>query len=561
MKKLLVLISFIAISLYVFPQQPPWYFFNTGVENTHIILITEGTPMTIDDEPMVTGDYIGAFYYDEFGNIKCGTGTGNTGDVGGMKLTGSVNAVTTWGTEQNVYNGFQDGEEFKWKVWRSSDGSIFDAVAVYDHSFSNIPDSQFYIDNGLSKLESLVAFSIPGIDMSVNTILTPQSGCGLTNEYISVLLQNHDTLFATEFEVSYVFMEDTITEIFTDTLQPDSTIVFTFSSPVDISVIGDYHIESFVVIAGDVNPTNDAKEKDIIVSAFPTVNIGPDSAICEGKYIMVTTDSVFSSYLWSNGGTDNRIYIYDQGDYSVTVTDDLGCQAIDSMFLVIYPKPLVDLGDDVYFCEGDYLNIYTNGNFESYHWSNNTSLPNLYISLPGTFSVTVTDNHGCIDSDTINAFVIPTPVPSVSGTIESLTPDTILDAGEGFDTYLWQNGSTSQAIHITEWGIYSVTVTNQNCTGSGHISIIPGDSAVIFSGLTIFPNPVTVIHKYDLFFLFPNEGNASLKIFDRLGRQVLNCNIEKQNRYRVDVSQLSNGVFIAELTTGSIRLTGKFVKF
>jgi len=471
-----------------------------------------------------------------------------------------VNAATTWGTEPNVYNGFQDGEEFKWKVWRSSDGSIFNATATYDHSISEIQDSMFYHDNGLSKLASLVAFSIPGIDMSVNTILTPQSGCGLSSEYVSVLLQNHDTVMATGFEVSYVFLGDTITEIFTDTLLPDSTVVFTFSLPVDISVLGDYHFESFVVIAGDVNPTNDAKEKDIIVSAFPTVSIGPDSAICDGNYIMVTTDSVYYSYLWSNGGTDNRIYIYDQGYYSVTITDDIGCQAIDSMYLTVYPRPYVELGPDVYFCEGSYLNVYTNGSFVSYHWSNNTSLPNLYISLPGTFSVTVTDINGCTNSDTISAFMIPTPVPDFSGNIVTLIPDTIIDAGEGFDTYNWQDNYTGQTLHVTDWGIYYVTVTVQGCPGYGSISVIPGDSAVVFADLLIFPNPVSIINNNNLHFIFPNEGTALLKIFDNIGRLVFSYSIEKVNRLILDVRQFSMGVYIAELNTGSIRLSKRFMK-
>ncbi|MCX6258369.1 MAG: T9SS type A sorting domain-containing protein [Bacteroidia bacterium] len=549
MKKILFFILLIIIQLQVFSQYPPWHFINTA-GNSHIVGVPDTIPITIDGLQMQPGDYIGAFYYDESGNLKCGTGSGSAPFIGGMVLTGSFNAATIWGSEPDVSDGFQIGEEFKWKVWRASDGSVFDAEVSYNHSIPAIPDSQFFEPNGLSLLSSLISFSIPGIDMSLNTILTPQSGCGQLQEPVSVLLENHDTVFATGFDVSYIFMGDTISHLFTDTLWPHTTVVYTFSQTVDISVPGDYYIQAFVNMPGDVNPTNDAKDKDVIVSSFPVVTIGGDKTICDGRFQMIYTDSLFTAYLWSNGSTDNRIFAYDQGYYSVTVTDASGCHATDSMFLTVNPNPVIDLGPDSSFCEGNSLDIFINGNFANYHWNDNTSLPNLHVTNPGIYSVTVTDQNGCSASDSIHILEIPLPVPAIHDTVYTLLPDTLLNAGPGFSTYLWSDGSTKRTLPVNYWGTYSVTVTDHDCTGYGSVTLVQAASNAIF------PNPaIGIVHL-----VFTNDSIMQVKIYNSVGQIVLSYRISKINRYDIDFSDLSKGLYIIEMMTAHSKVTKKLIK-
>ncbi|MCF8458197.1 MAG: T9SS type A sorting domain-containing protein, partial [Bacteroidales bacterium] len=67
------------------------------------------------------------------------------------------------------------------------------------------------------------------------------------------------------------------------------------------------------------------------------VDAGNDITINAGETTTIAATSGFVSYLWSNGETDLSIDISDEGSYIVTVTDFMGCEGIDSMYLTLNP--------------------------------------------------------------------------------------------------------------------------------------------------------------------------------------------------------------------------------
>ena len=91
--------------------------------------------------------------------------------------------------------------------------------------------------------------------------------------------------------------------------------------------------------------------------------------------------------------------------------------------------------------------------------------PSHQFTAPGTYDVQLILNYGSY-TDTVGQQVIINPLPDIDlGSATSvLCPgtDTILNAGEGFSEYLWQNGSSSPTFLVTTAGIYSVTVTDYN---------------------------------------------------------------------------------------------------
>jgi len=109
----------------------------------------------------------------------------------------------------------------------------------------------------------------------------------------------------------------------------------------------------------------------------------------------------------------------------------------------------------------------------SIFWSTGSSDSTIAVSTSGSYWVAVTDTDGVSFRDTINILVNPTPGVDLG---QNITPcaspiNQVLDAGPGFDAYLWNNGSTQSTLTATQAGTYSVTVALAGCFGSDSIVI------------------------------------------------------------------------------------------
>lgn len=60
-----------------------------------------------------------------------------------------------------------------------------------------------------------------------------------------------------------------------------------------------------------------------------SVDLGPDTAICNGEILTLDAGAGFASYEWSTSETSQTLEVNQPGDYIVTVTDANGCTGID----------------------------------------------------------------------------------------------------------------------------------------------------------------------------------------------------------------------------------------
>ncbi|MCF8294454.1 MAG: T9SS type A sorting domain-containing protein [Bacteroidales bacterium] len=546
MKKLLTILIFVLSVPMVQGQSPPWFFINTSVELTHIVLVLPTVSLTIDGNPMQPGDYIGAFF--QFSDtLLCGTGTGQTGDIGGMMLTGQVNAATIWGAEPNVYNGFQPGEILKWKVWRASDGSVFDAVATYDINTPGIPDSGLFVYNGISKLESIVAFSIPGKDMSINQQLSPVSECQLSeNEIVTIVIENHDSVSVNGVPLFICLNNgDTIMEQYTGTIPAHSTVNYSFSTPFDCSEDGDYNFNIWLELPGDVNLSNDYNKKKVVNKVHPRPEVFRDTLVCRGDSVIFYCTEQFPTYAWSNGGEWYYTEAVDSGWYYLTVTNPEGCPGVDSVHLGNFVQPQIVLQDTMIYCEGGYTNTRISQRFRDFHWSNGLQTPNFYMTFPGTYYVSVTDFAGCNWIDSIVGIEVPIPNPYLGENFLTALLDTVeLDAGPGYDSYLWTSGETTQSIHPMTFGYYSVTVTRGECEGSNEILIVEE---------TENPNPSNLIYQIqgnlthsDVLILYYQKEEAYLSLYNEIG-QLIQEFILSETECTLSLQAYKSGIYYLQI--------------
>ncbi len=177
------------------------------------------------------------------------------------------------------------------------------------------------------------------------------------------------------------------------------------------------------------------------------------------------------------------IFVTTPGNYTITLIGDTG-QYILSVNNIPLP-PNANAGNDITIKEGATVQFDASassdpdGQIVSYQWSNGLSgmSPALHYNTPGEFSVdlTVTDNDGLTDSDSVLVTVVANeaPVANAGGDVSVKEGSTIiLDGSASFDidgtiqSYLWSNGSDQAQISLIDLlpGTYAfqLTVTDDN---------------------------------------------------------------------------------------------------
>jgi gliding motility-associated-like protein len=196
-------------------------------------------------------------------------------------------------------------------------------------------------------------------------------------------------------------------------------------------------------------------------------------SFCEGSSTILDAGAGYTTYEWSTGDITQIIEITTGGNIGVIVTDADGCSGSTNITATINPNPDVVIGGSTTFCIGGSTILDAGQGYSNYNWNTTETTQEITVTMPGNFSVDVIDANGCAGS----ASVIVTESTSLSPVITGNNAfcengNTTLNAGSGFATYLWSDGSTNQTLYIDSAGIYAVTVSDgQSCSGEATVSI------------------------------------------------------------------------------------------
>jgi gliding motility-associated-like protein len=133
----------------------------------------------------------------------------------------------------------------------------------------------------------------------------------------------------------------------------------------------------------------------------PDINLGPDQAICQGDSISFEPGGNFSLYTWQDYSHRPTYTGYDNEEIWVRVEDEHGCEASDTVNLVVHPTPDLDLGNDTALCDDAGYELAAEG-FSTYYWSTGENSSSIIV-YPGAGEIIlfVTDSNSCSTSDTI----------------------------------------------------------------------------------------------------------------------------------------------------------------
>jgi len=208
------------------------------------------------------------------------------------------------------------------------------------------------------------------------------------------------------------------------------------------------------------------------------------------------------TYSWDTGASTPVITDLCAGNFTVTVTDNAGCEIVGT-FTVQDPPALIpgagSTDETESFNDGTAWVVPTGGAPPyTYQW-NNGSTDSLIVNLsPGFYSVTVVDSHGCEGNDSVEV----EPYCSghiVTGAINLGCTDSclwtvsflgIIDIEEPV-SYLWNTGDTVAFIDQLCPGLYILTVTEESthCMYQDSFEILPNEPIII--------EVDTVIHNTD----------------------------------------------------------------
>lgn len=250
--------------------------------------------------------------------------------------------------------------------------------------------------------------------------------------------------------------------------------------------------------------------------------LGPDRGACRDTSITLDAGTGFVSYSWSSNTSGQFYTASTPGIYWVEATDQCGLVLRDTVRVLMYDSPLVNIDTLNGNCEGFPSAILASATTVfpplSYEWSSGETAASVFGLPDGLYTVTVTNAKGCttIGSSWVEGggnlqteTEIVSPVLCYGGT-GHLRLNFLI--GEPPYSYLWSNGNTTSEITAAAAGGYGVTVsdasgcirihqvylfepTELSSSGTAAIHACPGESngTAIFTGAFQGTPPYTFV--------------------------------------------------------------------
>jgi hypothetical protein len=400
-----------------------------------------------------TGDYIDGVVFSDLSNLNSGDNpsdyqyysllTANVIADGTTPYTLTLTPTTSWSQQFRVWidfnqNGIFEAAESVYNTTTATTSPVTTTITIPNTAINGmtrmrvacrfstiILDTEACGHAGFGEFEDYNVMITGGQSAALTYAWSPASS--LTNASISnpfampnanetytVVVTNANGCSATD-SVSIQVNPSPIVDLGADTIVCGGT-----SLVLDAGTNGDTYLwndnstnQTLTVTANGVYTVtvtellNNCSTTDSISVTFgtiPTVSLGADTTICSGSNLTINAGAGFAAYNWNTGATSQTISVNTANTYTVTVTNNDGCEASDTVVVSVNPSPIVNLGSDTTICNNQNLTLNAGAGFVSYSWTPSGNTPSITVTganTVNTYTVTVTDNNGCSNTDTI----------------------------------------------------------------------------------------------------------------------------------------------------------------
>ncbi|MEO1261422.1 MAG: T9SS type A sorting domain-containing protein [Bacteroidota bacterium] len=338
----------------------------------------------------------------------------------------------------------------------------------------------------------------------------------------------------------------------------------------------------YEVIVTDLNGCTASAVHEIHGNSLLEVSLEASAASCEeisNGQIQAFVSGGFGdiSLQWSNGETSPVITDLTFGEYSLTVTDEKGCEisvtdTVDIFSILLLEDDIVDVKC---FAGADGIIDITplGGNPPySFEWSDSVAGDQsaAWMLEAGSYFVTVTDIVGCT---TIDTFTVEQP-SEINLTIDTVTAaiganaDGAIDisVAGGTPNYTFQWYLNNDLISDEEdpsglaAGTYVLVLKDENgCEVTDTIvveSVTSAEERNLLQHIRLTPNPTKGL--FSLFLDLPNNNQVTASIFDISGKTVL-ADVPVENRYDFDLTNEAAGIYLLKINVGDLEITKRVV--
>jgi hypothetical protein len=298
------------------------------------------------------------------------------------------------------------------------------------------------------------------------------------------------------------------------------------------------------------------------------VTVPGNTSVCTGDTVhLAASQHSGYAYQWAldgtmlNGETSSGIEAVASGNYTVLVTDQ-GCTLESSPVTVtVNPLTLAPVVQDVNVCDSGSVTLNATSN-ETINWYEDQSTPNVLATGSSFITPFINQNTTYFVNAGGNCPSVRVPVNVImnSSPVISLGNDTILnsgevlllDAGNGYTSYLWSDGSTTQSAQGVSPVVMWVVVTDSlGCTGTDTLSITSpvSVSELMRDGVSVYPNPAH--GRINFMIDMGADEQMDINLYDSQGKSVYRSSVHGHGMIRgeLNLQTYAQGIYVLSFTT------------
>jgi gliding motility-associated-like protein len=222
------------------------------------------------------------------------------------------------------------------------------------------------------------------------SVAVDAQGCGIFRDTVTITFGGNPHPFSLGPDTLLCPGESITVTATVPGVTPSAYLWSTGSRNPSVTVRSPYDLWVFVTVNGGECEVLDTIRVDY--NRLRGVDLGNDTAICKGDFLVLSADFGNGTYLWQDGSDQATYYVREPGYYFVRA--QIGrCISMDTIHVTYDDTLRINLGPDTLLCRGERLRLYPLGAGNDYKWQDSTTVPTYLVTEPGYYAVVA--NNAC----------------------------------------------------------------------------------------------------------------------------------------------------------------------